>query len=760
MKGPAHQLLQRAKGNFQAFTEPFYFIEKLGQTMEKFLLWRYHDARKLQDEMLGGRDEVGPDGKITRTQGIAQVLTANWENLPKEMRIRRFEPVDMTLLPRRPGLRVDWEADRQWMWMVHMMMGSESGKDRLTKGYGWSEEQVRAFLKANKMSEAEADFIQSIHDMFDKDLWGRIVEVYTRNHGAPPKRTDAAAFTMEFERPDGTTYTKEYRGGYTPVRYKDSFSYSSKDPDKFLMKDIYAGNEAAESVRASFTFARDEGITSNEVPILDWSLLPSHIAGVVHYVAFDAYVRDAAKILGDSRMKGIIQDRVGEKGREQINAWLKDLAQDNLQPLRQATRDGWWWFNKAKSMFVNSVIMYNIPVFMGDVFPGPLVAIFNREVGARYILPSMMHALKDPVTGWGMRNLALDNSTVIPHRSNKSLELFRDIVYETSRYGKRGSGKPGSVQFSVTEKFNSVKHFIRHNGWVLMDIGDKMVSTVIWDAGFKQALAKAKAEGRDLQDPAVYEAAVRAADKNVEHSLPSRDRSELPAMLREQQSMGNLVVFFGYASKMWQMTRRNWTPVYEHWRTQMEAEGRRAGKEQLVRDIISTTPEFVIAASYMLGFMALTGPVAEFVSGRGPEDDETKGQWLGRKLVSHPLQMIHPTTGWLGEMLGAGLVGKKQMPLLSMRTSPAASGLQRVVNGVTKAMSQPSGRAGRDPHARMWAALDALLTMQSLPASQPTRTLKFLDGWLVDNTETQNPFAGIIYGPEKRASNLLRWPKR
>jgi hypothetical protein len=256
-----------------------------------------------------------------------------------------------------------------------------------------------------------------------------------------------------------------------------------------------------------------------------------------------------------------------------------------------------------------------------------------------------------------------------------------------------------------------------------MDMTDRLTSTITWEGAYRDAIADGKAEA----------AAVAHADTIVRRHFPSPDIAEQPAILRDKRGMGALLVFFGYASKLGNIIGRDW---YE---TGVVLRDEQAGYGDKASAVAKSVARF-------WAVMFVSNVLAEFLMGRGPDEDEGYPEWLLRKLLTGPFYLF-PFIGG-GLEIAANRLVFGHFKYTSPRQAPATAAAQRVFDAVAKAADSE-----QDADARVWAVLETIGLGAKLPVAQPSRTGRYLTDLATGEAEPRNPadvLSGLIYGERDR----------
>src|SRR2546428_5580859 len=163
----------------------------------------------------------------------------------------------------------------------------------------------------------EAEFLQRLLTIFQTELRPEIAAKEERKnglwHGIEPS-------TITLNHADGDT--KTYAGGYFPARYGQDVAIGeiAEKQEHDQIKSFYERGYERPATAKSHTKPRAAGYTNTLN--LDWSVIPSHIAQVVHDIAFDEYVRDTARVLIHPEVKNAIFQHFGEGRKNAPVGWL------------------------------------------------------------------------------------------------------------------------------------------------------------------------------------------------------------------------------------------------------------------------------------------------------------------------------------------------------------------------------------------------------------------------------------------------------
>ncbi len=689
-----------------ALTDPEQMLKDLGPTAHK-ALWQegYIRGRTIQDQL---------------ADKVLRHIADAWEKLPKELRDRRFDTLeDLDAVPFPADLNRDGSTrDRQWMWMVALNMGNASNRDRLLGGYQWDEAAVIAWLDKN-MSREEWEWVQSVWDLLDKELYPEVERAFKEATGLPPVKIEALPIQTHY----GT-----FKGGYFPAKYDPVASRVGQDQTTAAERALTGGKAGQASVMKGFTAERVKRYT--DVINLQWAGVPAHVSQVIHYVAFDRVVRDGAALLyygGESTtnletgeveqvdsMPTTIQRRLGLKYERQLTAWLQVVANDQADAIPHQIQDVMRPMQAIRGRFVTSALGYSLTVAAGDL-TNAAVVVAKGDVSARHMTAAALETI--PLVTYGKtRSWALGKSPELRHRSEN---FRRQMMIALAEVGKQGQANP-------------MLRTVRESAWFLMEATDRYMSTMIWNGAYRQSLAQGMSEGD----------AVAHAESVVRGNLPSHNAAEQPAVLRDKRGFGALVVFYGYFSKLYNIQRSIWHDAANDFE---KAEG--------FGEKLSVLPSAGRAMGRSLAVILVANVVGELLSGRGPDDGESEEEWITRKMVTAPFLMIPFVGGVLEQAVGLGVsaaFGDTEFRRPSMRGAPAAAGIDRLIRSVG---NLADGERATDQ--RVWDALEVAGILSGTPigSSQVTRTGRYItSGGLSRDLESGDVVGiagGLVYGERR-----------
>lgn len=658
----------------------------MGEESRRFFWDRYLEARKTKDEL---------------SAKVLKVVEEQWSKLPKSMQDRRYEVVpDLDqLLPIPEEVNLSGPRDRSWVWMVALNMGNKSNRERLLGGFGWAADQVLAVLNRPEeqggLSREEWRWVESVWKANDEILWPLIRAKEEAKNGIGPKKIEATPIATRFG---------EVSGGYFPAKYDPRAAAGDVGArqSEAAIASLYGPSYRRASTQKSHTKQRAEHYEN--VLDLNWSVVPGHIAQVVHDLAFDIFVRDTARVVEDPVFKQAMFRRLGEERAKQPREWLKVVANEQADTVPGHLAKMMGLLGGLRNRAVMGAIGGSISVAMGDL-SNPLVVMASGDVSARNGAP----ALAKTLAFWpSTRAKALELSPELRHRAENNAGELRKALAGIGAEGNKGA-------------ISSAMDTARVMAFAFQEMTEKLAATTIFMGALRDAQAKGMGDAE----------AVRHADAIVRGNLPSHNPAEQSALLRDKRGLGSLLMFHGYFNKLYNVTRRQAHAPFLAW---ANAEG--AG------DYAKAAGQTALAAGRILAVFAVANGMGEYFSGRGKEDDETWGQWLARKVISGPFSII-PFGSTIGEPLSAKLV-TGEVKSVSIRAAPALSTVQSALTAIGKIASDE-----REPSQKVWDAIEATLLAANLPVRQVRKTGEYLTRLATGDTKPENLAdlaSGLIYG--------------
>lgn len=594
---------------------------------------RAWDAAALRAEtlwkMLGKMGGQIFDGYIdarNRKEKLASAILgdieSSFEKAGKDFKARIDEvlPLDKDL-PQN-GTDLGGPRSRRWLMMLALNMGNEGNIQRATEGRGWTVDQVKTAI-GKYLSREELQFVQSRWDAMEP-LGQLLAEKEERKTGLPLQRV--VPLPLELTLADGSAMKLD--GGYWPAKYDPRVSRSGLGAQQEAAGGIQAfyGDDYRRATTAK-SHVKQRAQQYQNIVNLNWSVYPSHIAQVIHDIAFDEYVSDTAKVLNSDTTQFALRHSLGLDAAQELRTWLKVVATQQTGSAPAAAEKALGpVFSWLRSRVVMSSIVGSAPVLVSQV-AHPLIAAAAGKLGALNAAASIPKALLPDV-----QQFALDNSHgEIAHRQQRAVAALNDRLREI--------GAPDKGLLSTAS------HIVEHGmHWV-----DTYVSTAVWTAAMNDA------KGKGLADADAF----KYADDKLREVMPTHETAEMPSLLRDKGLIGSLLMAHGFQNTLYNVARSTW-----HEKGPLEATGR------------------------ILAMTAVSGLLGGLMLGHGKEDDETWGQWSLRKALAAPFELIPFVPNVTEPLIDHLVTGKTKKA--DVRNAPVLAGVQSLMEGYGKLASDSS----------------------------------------------------------------------
>jgi hypothetical protein len=707
-KAPAKAMTQAKMGQGEkarilssinaARRNPKVLLERLGPTAKAFFYDRVNAGLKVEHEL---------------TQRVLLAWTKALDQLPADMKRRRYEVVDTSAFPYPSDVWREGKTDREWLWLAAFNMGNQSNESRLTGGYGWDAEAFREFL-LDTLTTEEWKFIQGVGDIMEDVLYKAMADEFEKHNGTRPEKIPPKPIVLR----DGTVL----RGYYFPAKYDPVNSRTGQAQEiAGGLKEMQGRDYAKATMSKSFTKARVKEYT-DVVELSNLGVLTNHLFDVIHYIAFEGVVRDFNKVL--PHLEQSITQRLGREYFWSLAGWAQTVA----NPREQIGKDTWGVFRAlglTRASFIFSTMAYNLRVALGDL-SNPFTAMIGKwhETAVRPDHVAGALAQANTVVGFpSMLKFAKESSDIIKRDFDHQGQRLRDELQAVGAKGKRAR-VPGTVI-----EPGRMLDWVHQGAYVLFHWSSVLTETVVWTAAYRDG----QAQGKD------HDAAVKFADEIIEDNFPRSEVLKQPAILRSKQGIGSLLAFFGYFSTMENKQARLAFPAIVKWQ---KAEG--------FAEHAKVLPLGVKVASQVLALYFVTNVVGELLSGRGPDEDEETPDWIKRKMAVAPLT-YQPFMGEGAALLESMMSEPGKRKRISERSAPATAAMSRFFVALEKAASDDSEDA-----AKFWATYEAGALLFRLPVSQVKRTVPYL--WDVkegnENPKSWTEFLQkSIYGANPNAAD-------
>lgn len=336
---------------------------------------------------------------------------------------------------------------------VALNMGNEGNKERLLRGFRWSEEAVLLRL-TELLNEKDIQLVEHIWTTIDS-LWPHIKALAERTTGLAPERVEASPFKLG---------ERTLRGGYYPIVKDPEASTLGLRTAERKTGDVWENNFMAPFIESGFLKARGRDMSPL---LLSLDVVPSHINEVIHYLTHYEAVRAVDRLTQNSELKEAIVGAVGNEVWKQFRPWLQAIAADgnihqNTGPIESALRH---------LRFGSSVMMLGGKVTTAMM---QTLGLFNtvKEVGVTHTVNGMLRFFKQAGSG----NPFSEVEALSPELRDLDKMTDRDI----SQYMERLS--------SAFSEYGFLKYKLAHFSLMGMMLVQKGVNAITWYAAHEKAL--------------------------------------------------------------------------------------------------------------------------------------------------------------------------------------------------------------------------------------------------------------------------------
>jgi hypothetical protein len=187
---------------------------------------------------------------------------------------------------------------------VALNWGNEGNRQRLLDGDRWTQAQVDAIVRT--LSPVELQFVNDVHVYIDS-FWPEIQAQQLRVSGVSEDKVEASPWVATAS--DGTQVPM--RGGYYPAKYDTARSAKAESHDAAqVAKDMLSGAYVRATTRRGFTKARAEMVKDRPLR-KDLGVITQHVNEVVHNLAWQEWLSDANRLLGNKLIDGAIREHYG-----------------------------------------------------------------------------------------------------------------------------------------------------------------------------------------------------------------------------------------------------------------------------------------------------------------------------------------------------------------------------------------------------------------------------------------------------------------
>lgn len=535
-----------------------------------------------------------------------------------------------------------FDLSREHMLGIMLNFGTRSNIDKFVRGWTKTNEQATIFetqlrnLFDRHATKQDWEFVQAVWDLFEG--WKKQAdEMYYKLSGVPPKWLPAEKMVT----PHG-----EFAGGYYPVIFDRMRGNLDVIAEKQTTDAMFGPNYFRATTSSHYTKER----TGFRAPVLFQRSIDEvglRMQQLIHDIAYRPAVIEARKVIYDPTIRGAIRKHYGVEYEKQLDPWLKDIANHfNMDEQKVGFANA--VMRRTRMNLVVHALGLNLKVILS-----PDVGKFN-PVDALNVMRDMDANIK----------LAHEKSMEIPHTFRNIDRDFRESLERTIAQG----GIKGIQADAARWAFLPL---------VKVSQGFRVITFV---TEYKRRLAEGFPEGE----------AAALADSLVRERHGSGGLPDLPAMMRSNEGMKMMTMFYGYFNAMYnwqrqipgQLRRQEWKEAmgtfygttlvgaaFGMLLFNQQKEGDSWGKviaKALALQLGGTLPFLREATTYFAeGFKSST-PLATITQAIGSAYTDVRRKMEGKK-VKKPIQHAANVIG-LGFGLPLGQAGRTSQFLYDVKT--------------------------------------------------------------------------------------------
>ena len=457
--------------------------------------------------------------------------------------------------------------------------GTNSNRQRLMDGNGWTEDQLKDVLAL--LDERDYETAQKIWDYLES-FKGESFALEEKLTGIKPTAIPPSPVVS----PDGKTY----RGGYYPVKYNSKKASRGVSPEDRLQ----GGGVAFPSVEHGSMKERQGGGLGSPLD-LRLSVMEKHVADTIHNLAYREAVSDVGRILREGSVKEAIVSTAGIEQYKALQNWLNDVARQTIQDEGSIGKAASW----ARSHMAAYTMGWKLTTMMAQLTGGLATCV---EIGPRWMFQGTGKVFGRGPSG--VRDAYKEACDMSPMMRNRITNFEREAASVTRKLMDFGSDN------KYLDPVVRIDQWVREHAFVPMGYFQLGVDLPTWYG----ARAKYLSENPD----ATMEQAVEYADRIVERTQVGGATKDLAGIQRHGEVAKLMTMYYSYFSCLYNISARHLTM---------------AARE---RDM----PHAVQAASVALLWF-IEPVISGVLVNRGPEgDDEGWMEWAAKEAISNPFNTV------------------------------------------------------------------------------------------------------------------------
>jgi hypothetical protein len=629
---------------------------------------------------------------------IAKRMQAAVDAMPADVRNGRTKKVDLSDRLSIPGQRMD-ALDRTYLWRLARHWMSDGNMERVTSMNGWTKEAVSKILFEDadtKLSVHEWDYLQGVADVHEEDIWPRLKEHMEKYYGISSPKVVGVPFKVEL--PDGTV--KEYKGGYSSLSRDRRGSEGPLPEATKGIQAMWGPGDLPHTPGA----AQDRNEGSHYLVDMSWENEAYTMAKTEHWLAFDQPVRSVARLLSHPPLKANMIEYMGQGRYDNVEGWLGASATQMQDVLPKGQKIISKWLGIQRAAAVGGAVLGSMRI-AAQAATHPVGMITGGEVnpvwGALQILNSLSPVqLANGNFGVGEAwKFAYDNMQEVQRRADHSLDKLRAGMLATTRD-------------APTTPAGKLIKFATVAGGVAINGADRFTTTWAANTAYTEAVTPTWMGGKGLE-PRSQEAFDYASGR-AQDLMPSHD-AITRAPVFNNRAVGALLMMQGFKSALYNIVQGKIASsvrdfhMADRWLPSTETDTPSYTGASL------RTAAKIGQTAAMLGTFAL---LAKTISGNAQQEDETKGQFVGRTVLASGADILSvPGASTAAEVLAKLAVGGHvHREDFNMMSAPGTAVNLKILDWLGKVTQE-----NREVDQKMFDTLEMTLYPGGVVPSRPAR---------------------------------------
>jgi hypothetical protein len=409
--------------------------------------------------------------------------------------------------------------------MVALNWGNEGNRQRLMRGHGLNENQVRVIL--DTLDQRDWTFVQGVWDHIDS-YWQEIADKQRRVTGLAPEKVEAVAVKTKFG---------EMRGGYFPVKWDGRISPAAqKLLDVEQAKLAVAGAYVSSTTRRGHTVERADQVGPEFKLRLDFNVIFEHVNQVIHDLTHHETLIDVNRILGSAQVRDAIYEAAGDSVYSQFKNGIKAVASGDVAAVEGHERA----INHIRTGTTVAMLGWSLSVPL--LQPIGLTQSVQR-IGGKWVARGMMRWLKDASTMENTVKWITAKSDFMRMRGQTQLREINEIRNQIGVNTGKVSGYVETFLNTVTA--NKVTQAgMADSFFYLVQQAQRIADVPTWLGQYEKSMAAGETEER----------AIQLADQAVIDSQGSGYIKDLAAVQRGPAAWKLWTNFYSFFSTTYQLS--------------------------------------------------------------------------------------------------------------------------------------------------------------------------------------------------------------